>query len=220
MARSLPSDHPDLTGRLDPFDLNLPQGCSERCMKSACPAPSGSALGLVPWYHRGFARVLPHPLDAQFGKRGVFTALSASSPAALTWRGRGGTLQRDGAGGGGHLRCLGQRRSLLTWGGGSCSSLVTLDATFIFLSLFCAVPQSSSRNFRCPGALMMSFTPPDSAPTGQRGGLLCLPTPYSFVLWKWQGLPPLPSPQTLQFQNRLCGGVQKPLQFARSSFVL
>lgn len=103
-------------------------------------------------------------------------------------------------------------------GCGSSSSFVTLDATFTFLSLFCAVPQSWSRNFRCPGALMMSFTPPpDSAPTGPRGGLLCLPTPYSFVLWKWQGLPPLPSPQTLQFQNRLCGGVQKLLQFARSS---
>lgn len=36
LAPSLPSDHPDLTGRLDPFDLNLPQGCSSRAVHEEC----------------------------------------------------------------------------------------------------------------------------------------------------------------------------------------
>lgn len=62
-------------------------------------------------------------------------------------------------------------------GGGSCRAFIILDATFTFRSLLSDFPQSWSRNFRCPGALTVSFTPPpNSAPTGLKGGLLSVPT--------------------------------------------
>lgn len=52
-------------------------------MKSACPAPSGSALGLMPWYHRGFARVLPTPWMPSLGS-GVFSQLCQPPPRLLS----------------------------------------------------------------------------------------------------------------------------------------
>lgn len=111
---SLPSDHPDLTGQLDPFDLNLPQGCSSRGMKSACSGPPAQPC-LMPRCHPDFAKVLPTPWLPSLGN-GVFSQLCQPPPGLLSLGDEGGTLQRDGAGGGEHLRCHGQRSSLLIWG--------------------------------------------------------------------------------------------------------
>lgn len=110
---SLPSDHPDLTGCLDPLDLNLPQGCSAQCMKSECMLrPLWLSPGAGAPVSPGFCHGSPHPLAAQFGGRGVFH----SSASLLSGFSHLEMKRWHFAGGGERQRCHGQRSSRLIWG--------------------------------------------------------------------------------------------------------